>query len=111
MASMEDELAEALRQQAEQLRGQVAPGETRVVEVQVRAGEDADGERALYVELKLANPSGDRETWPVEDVWELRRRLRDAVAHLGADIPWFIVVEPEDPGELDPEDAEQEIDA
>jgi hypothetical protein len=110
MASMEEELTQALREQAERLRDQLAPGDTRVVEVRVRPGEASDGERAIFVELKLANPPGDLETWPVDDVWALRRTLRNAVAHLATDIPWFIVVEPEDAGELDPEDAEQQID-
>jgi hypothetical protein len=77
------------------LRGQ-SVGAT-IVRVDMRA--DSSDRLALFVVLVLANPPEGFDHWPVEDLWELRRRVLAAIAervpHL--DVPWYVVFEPEHP--------------
>lgn len=70
-------------------------GTTRVVSARVRLGADSEGCPALFVTLVLSDPPGD--TWPVDDIWELRRSVQTVMSEVDPDIetPWFIVFEPE----------------
>src|SRR5690348_8375573 len=68
----------------------VEAGDTRVEAVRVRLGEDANGDEALFFTLILAELARKRETWPGEDIWELRRMTRDIFAKTGLDIPLVI---------------------
>src|SRR5580698_1598399 len=85
-------------------------GKTAVREVDVRFQEDSSGQLALYVVLTLANPPRGQSTWPVDDLWALRRIALKAKTGLEAtyketvDMPWFVVFEPEKPGALEDED-------
>jgi hypothetical protein len=99
---VEEALRKALRD------GEV--GSTRVVSVHVRRGEDSEGQPALFVELTLTDPPEEAGTWPVDDIWQLRRLVRDAVSGLeGIDLPWFVFFQPEHPGELEPSDVGEQL--
>jgi hypothetical protein len=57
----------------------------------------------------LSDPRGASETWPVEDLWELRSVVRDVIAELDPpppQLPWFIAFEPEHPGEIEATETE-----
>ena len=81
-------------------------GGTRVVGARVSYREDSEGEPAVFVELILSDPPAGMDTWPVEDVWALRRAVREAIENLDPelDMSWFISLAPEREEELDPED-------
>lgn len=74
-------------------------GETVVRDVRVEWREDAFGDEAVFVVLVLSDPPGDQESWPVDDLRELRRHVRDYIAGRFPDfsMPWFVVFEPEHP--------------
>ncbi len=86
-------------------------GTTEVLSAKVRHEADSEGEPALFLELTLTNPPPGEETWPIDDIWALRRKVRDVVASIG-DVtePWFIRFYPKDPGELEPSDLEEQLD-
>jgi hypothetical protein len=90
----------------------LAAGNTRVVDARLREDANSVGEDAIFVELVLADPSD--VTWPVEEIRELRRRVRDVMTehreHRPPDYPWYISFSPETDDELDPEDAAEAID-
>jgi hypothetical protein len=85
-----------------------AAGKTRVMDVRIEPSEDSTGESAIVVRIILSDPPSNAETWPVEDLWELRAVVRDVVAELdpAPQLPWFIAFEPENPGEVDATEAE-----
>jgi hypothetical protein len=101
----EKNLADALRKRAQEA------GATRVVNVQFIEGEGPDGEPALFVTLTLTNPPDELGTWPVDDLWALRRIVSDALAEAGAgdNVRWSVTFAPKDPAELDPADAEDQV--
>lgn len=86
-------------------------GQTRVSAVRTRNGQDPSGEPAVIVTLVLADPPAGLETWPVDDLWEIRRLVNDVVREVDPEleIPWLTSFEAEDPDELDPGDLEDEI--
>lgn len=85
----------------------LAVGGTVVSDVRIRRGEDAEGDAALFVVLVLKNPEG--ETWPIDDIWELRRIARERISPFRLDSPWFLELEPEEPDELDPDDIGEQV--
>jgi hypothetical protein len=93
----------------------VVAGGTAIVGSRVHLGEDSGGGSAMFVEVTLSNPPHGQETWPVEDIWQLRRTLRDVISHVyevfpsDEKLPWFISFVPEDAGELDPEDTAEQL--
>lgn len=90
---------------------QLESGTTRVLSARVKRGEDSEGEPALFLELTLTNPPPGEETWPIDDIWALRRQISDVVASVDEITePWFIRFYPEDPGELDPSDLDEQLD-
>lgn len=94
----------------EKLQG-LKSGTTRVVSARVQRGEDSEGEPALFLELTLTNPAAGEETWPIDDIWALRRQISDVVASVEEITgPWFIRFQPEDPGELEPTDLDEQLD-
>jgi hypothetical protein len=105
MSATDKPLAEALRERAAELQEEPPPGGTRVVSVTVRSGEDSEGSPALFVELVLSAPPEDQGTWPVDDLWLLRRMLSDAVRDIPTDVSWFVTFEPETAEEVTAEDA------
>jgi hypothetical protein len=74
-------------------------GDTIIRDVRVEMREDSSDRVALFVVLVLANPPGGLDHWPVDDLWELRRRVRAAIADRlpNLDVPWYVVFEPEHP--------------
>jgi hypothetical protein len=106
MAVME-QLPDALRA----LAGQEV-GKTRVKAIRVEEREDSSGQRALYIVLVLSDPPAEQDTWPVDDLWALRSKVRTAVATIESITePWFVMFEPEHPGELDSDDLGEQLDA
>jgi len=89
----------------------IVVGKTRVVSVRTSLSQDANGEDVVIVKLVLSDPPAGEETWPIEDLWEIRRMTNSAIREVDPDlkIPWAVSFEPENPGELDPEDTKHEI--
>jgi hypothetical protein len=107
MAAVADRLPDELR------HSQV--GKTEIRDVDVRFQEDSSGQLALYLVLTLANPPRGQSTWPVDDLWALRRSALQAKTRLETqhketiDMPWFVVFEPEKPGALEDEDLREVV--
>ena len=70
-------------------------GQTSVRDVRTRIDLNAAGEYGLFVRFVLENPLA--ETWPIDDLWELRKRVREHLADRdpGFGMPWYISFEPE----------------
>jgi hypothetical protein len=86
-------------------------GSTRVIAARVRDGEDSEGRPALFVTLVLSDPQGD--TWPVDDLWELRRDVQSVISKVNPDLetPWFIAFEPEHAEQQEPDDTREQVEA
>jgi hypothetical protein len=103
-----DRLPDALREHQ--------AGTTEVRRAAVRFDEDSSGAEALYVILTLANPTQGQETWPVDDLWALRRDVLEVKDRLEAehdeaiDMPWYVVFKPEKPAELEDEGLREIVD-
>lgn len=87
-------------------------GDTRISRVQIRVGEDSLGEPAMFVILTLSDPPNGLDTWPVDDIWALRRKVRDAIAKVAPDLelPWFVMFEPEHAEDLEAGDVSGQVD-
>ncbi|HEY1456967.1 MAG TPA: hypothetical protein VGF15_00485 [Solirubrobacteraceae bacterium] len=107
MAAVADRLPDELRERQ--------AGKTEVRDVKVRFEEDGSGREALYLVLTLANPPRGQPTWPVDDLWSLRRVALETKTRLEAkhketiDMPWYVVFEPEKPGALEDEDLREVV--
>lgn len=106
-------VAEQLTHELEGLKA----GETVVKSARAIPREDSSGRPALFVELVLSEPPKGAETWPVDDLWELRRMVRDVKARVEAqaesardELPWYIVFESENYVSLDDEDIDELLD-
>ena len=86
-------------------------GETDVRDLRIGLGADANGDEALFVKLILSVPPDGQETWPVDDLWALRRAIGDILAEVDPErtVPWVVSFEPETGDELAPEDAEDAV--
>lgn len=86
----------------EKLRDRYA-GQTKVKDVKVEFREDSSEEPAVFLILVLSDPPAGAETWPIDDLWELRRITREVISNLKAqlepnwEMPWFVSFEPENP--------------
>lgn len=49
--------------------------------------------RAVYVNLILSDPDG--ATWPIDDVQDLRRRIRGILVEHPPGIPFYVKLRPE----------------
>ena len=93
----------------EKLRDKYA-GQTKITDVKVEFREDSSEEPAVFFVLVLSDPPAGTETWPIDDLWELRRITRQVVADLVAqwepswEMPWFVSFEPENPELLSDDD-------
>jgi len=76
-----------------------AAGATLVRDVRVAVAPDSFGDDALFIILVLSDPPAGHDTWPVEDLRELRQFVREylgsRLTELG--MPWFVAFEPEHP--------------
>jgi len=90
---------------------EIVVGETRMLGARVRFGHDADGDPVLFVALVLSNPPEGNETWPTQDLVELRRGIRESIeqAEPGPMLPWVISFEPQDAVELEPDDSTGQV--
>ena len=68
-------------------------GTVEVAKAWVTTGLDADGDRATFLDLVLKNPVGD--TWPVEDMLELRRAVASAASRADLESVLYVRVSPE----------------
>ena len=86
-------------------------GATIIKDVRVDVREDSSDRLALFIVLVLSDPPRGLETWPVDDIWALRREVRSAVAEKipDLDMPWFVVFEPEHPELLDEDDESLDV--
>lgn len=69
-------------------------GETQVVNVRVTRAQEESGEWAIYLDVILSDPPGDRGTWPVEDVLSLRRYAVELAAAQEDDVMVYVRVAP-----------------
>lgn len=95
-------------------------GRTVVRNVRVESREDSSERPALSVVLVLDPPAGG-DTWPVEDLWELKeavavamrqveQRFREAHNVEPLDLPWFVEFESTRDELLDWEDIDESLD-
>ncbi len=84
-------------------------GNTIIRDVRVEMREDSSDRLALFVVLVLGNPPDGLDHWPVDDIWNLRRKVRTAIADRAPnlDVPWYVVFEPEHP-DLDGGEAQED---
>lgn len=93
----------------EKLRDRYA-GATKVKDVKVEFREDSSEQPALFVILVLSDPPANNETWPIDDLWEIRRFAQQAMDDLTErwepnwETPWFVSFEPENPELLTDDD-------
>lgn len=90
----------------------VVVGQTRVLDVRSDVGEDSEGTPAIFFELTLSDPPAGLDTWPVDDIWEIRRVVQKIMAAAGPEleVPWFLSFVPESSEDLEPEDARDQVD-
>jgi hypothetical protein len=91
-------------------------GDTRITAVRADVREDSSERPALFVSLVLSDPPEGADTWPVDDLWTLRRIVRDVMAEIEAEgelhgLPWFVVFESARDELLDWEDIDEQLDA
>jgi hypothetical protein len=85
-------------------------GVTYVKDVKVELREDSSEEPAFFVVLVLSDPPTGHESWPIDDLWALRRITREVIDEIKEELepnwnlPWFIVFEPEHPELLNDDD-------
>ena len=65
-----------------------------------------NGDAATVLDLILSPPADGAETWPIDDILDMRRALYADARRLGVDPPWFTPVLSAD--ELDDEPADDE---
>ncbi len=96
-------------------------GKTVVRSARVEAREDSSERPALAIVLVL-DPPADGDTWPVEDLWQLKetaaeaklkveRRFRAEHGVDPPDLPWFVEFESTRDELLDWEDIDESLDA
>jgi hypothetical protein len=83
----------------------VEAGSARVVATRAELRHDEEAEPFVLLVVYLAPPSQGQETWPVDDVFGVRQRIRDNVDSSIVDVPVTISVtsdEPDDKDETNP---------
>jgi hypothetical protein len=104
----------------QELTGQFA-GKTKVKDVRVDVREDSSERPAVFITLILSDPPKAAETWPVEDLWALRRMVREAKDRAEAtwrsenksdppELPWFVEFQTTREEVLDWEDIDESLD-
>lgn len=89
-------------------------GETKITAVRADIREDSSERPALFIVLVLSDPPKGADTWPVEDLWSLRRIVRDVMVKLEDEgdlrgTPWFVVFETKDHELLDSDDTAEQL--
>lgn len=95
-----EEKAERLRSKAERLSTE----SLRVLSATLRMDEDANGERAAFIELVLPDPPSGEDTWPLDEVLDLHEQIDGVARSLEVPIPWHVTLRQETVEEPDPED-------
>lgn len=65
----------------------VSHGGTSVTRAHAETRRDEDGRPYVLLVLSLTEPQDGRDTWPVEDTFEIRQRVRRIVDELGMTMP------------------------
>ena len=73
-------------------------GMVRVLDATVSSGEDSAGDRAFYLRLTLTDP--DDDTWPPDDLYEMRQSVRADATRLGIAEMVYFSLWPEHPAPL-----------
>ena len=96
---------EAAKRLADRVRDRKV-GSIRVVEVQPRIDEDAEGNRAVFLDLTLSDPPEGEETWPVDDILELYREIDEEATELELTLPWYVTLQKQTPEEQETDEGE-----
>ncbi len=84
-------------------------GSIEVRDVFVERRFDAEGVEYVQVTLVVSEPRAGQQTWPVNDAFELRQRVRWTAAEVG--IPVDVSITITSAGEADTQDDEEDDDA
>lgn len=85
----------------------ISCGSVEVRRAQAIFHEGPDDESALFLILTLSDPHGD--TWPVNDLLALRRKVRHDARQLRLPVPIYLELEPEtDAAQADDEPANEQ---
>lgn len=81
-------------------------GGLRLLDVRLDLAFDLSGDEVLYLDVVLPTPPpGD--TWPLDEIIEMRMAVRDKALELGVAWPWHVRVRPEteepEPPDMDPD--------
>lgn len=69
-------------------------GSTEVLDVAMSFDGDWQGERALFVDLTLNDPTPGEDSWPYEDVRALHMRIDDKASRLRTVERWYVRLQP-----------------
>ncbi len=86
-------------------------GGTKVQGAKLTTEEDSSGDLAVFVTVMLSDAPRGQDTWPVEDVWMLRRLVQESVDEIAPDLatPWFLRLVAEHPETFEAEDEPVEV--
>ncbi len=107
MARAPESVDESAKRLGDWVRGQEI-GRLRVLAVEPRIDEDAEGNPAIFLDLTLSDPPVGEETWPLDDILELQRRIDDQANELGLTLPWHVTLQKESPEELETDEPDHE---
>jgi hypothetical protein len=62
----------------------------RVIRASASVDEDAREQEAVFMNVELEPPANSEETWPREDIDELRRSVEAELEALGIDLPVYV---------------------
>lgn len=68
-----------------------AVGSITVHDLRLQEGTGSDDEPVLRIFLTVSDPQGSAQTWPLDDVFELRHRVRETAYDIEAGLPYVFV--------------------
>jgi hypothetical protein len=81
-------------------------GSLRVVSARASRDEDANGEKAVFLDVTLPPPEDDADTWPLEDVLALHEVIDRKARDLGFGLQLHVRLLPSVDTEVDSEDTD-----
>lgn len=66
----------------------------RPLDVRLDMEQSPTDEQTLYIDVVLATPPAG-QTWPIDELFDMRRAVRDKALELGVGWPWHVRVRPE----------------
>lgn len=67
-------------------------GRTEILRVNVQVNPDSEGEQAVFLDLELSDPRED--TWPHDEILELRHRILDWFGNAELLLPVYVNLQP-----------------